>query len=276
MARRGTASWAAEHWGKPCTYSRLMKVELAASVVVPVLPGSEPVWLAMAGVMEAYGYTIRKADTGSYNCRPVTGGSAPSLHSWPLAVDVNWTSNPYVRTPTLRPIKWGVETDMPAAMVAEIESITAGGVQALTWGGRWRRIKDAMHWQLNVTPAEVSAGVHSPRPPYGDGIWMEEHMLKRGDSGPAVQLHQMALKAWNPQALPEYGADGDYGAEMEDWVRRYQASAQVQITGTIDGVTSALLLRHVPKGDHEQPAGGSHIHTFTITAQSETDPGGAQ
>ncbi len=72
--------------------------------------------------------------------------------------------------------------------------------------------------------------------------------LKRGDKGPAVEVFQKALKAWRADALPKYGVDGDFGGEMEDWVKLYQGAAKVNQTGTIDGVTAALLGRYVAKG----------------------------
>ena len=61
-----------------------------------------------------------------------------------------------MRTRSRRTIRWGVDTDMPAAMIREIESITASGIQAVAWGGRWKSIKDAMHFELRVTLSEIA------------------------------------------------------------------------------------------------------------------------
>jgi len=81
---------------------------------------------------------------------------------------VNAKTNPYKsHKPFVRNIKWGVETDMPAAMVREAEMITASGNQAFWWGGRYRTIKDAMHWEINVTLADIAGGVYAPRGYYG-------------------------------------------------------------------------------------------------------------
>lgn len=76
---------------------------------------------------------------------------------------------------------------------------------------------------------------------------MEDPMsLKPGDVGEAVRKLQSALLNWNAQALPRFGADGDYGGETETWVRSFQESQDLTTTGVIDGVTAALLLEFRP------------------------------
>ncbi|MCP5035017.1 MAG: peptidoglycan-binding domain-containing protein [Actinomycetia bacterium] len=66
--------------------------------------------------------------------------------------------------------------------------------------------------------------------------------VKPGDVGEAVRKFQSALLNWNAQALPQFGADGDYGSETETWIRNFQQSQDLVSTGIIDGVTAALLL----------------------------------
>lgn len=70
----------------------------------------------------------------------------------------------------------------------------------------------------------------------------DEMSLRPGDQGAAVRKFQEALLGWSAQALPRYGADGDFGGETETWVRRFQNSQDLPQTGVIDGVTAALLL----------------------------------
>ena len=104
----------------------------------------------------------------------------------------------------------------------------------------------------------------------------EEQVMRRGDRGNAVRKLQWALKAWNPDALPTAGADGDYGPETEEWVRRYQTAAELTPTGVADGVTVAFLLEYVADAtaaavaagahDHPQYAPAGHGHTFTVAA----------
>jgi hypothetical protein len=93
------------------------------------------------------------ADTGAYNCRQITGGTNYSLHAYGIAVDLNWSTNPYGRT---------LVTDMPIGMIEAIEGIrTAGGVQVWRWGGRYSNNKDAMHFEVVASPAELARGIQS-------------------------------------------------------------------------------------------------------------------
>lgn len=275
MARRATSNWWIDHYGKPCIPSDQVMLEWYPGVVTMVHRGTEPVWLAMGAIMLAYKYKVPTSYTGSYNCRSITGGSSWSGHAWPVAKDVNAKTNPYKRTPTLRTIRWGIETDMPAAMVREIESITANGIRALGWGGRWRTIKDAMHYQIRVTLSEIAAGVYAPRgfykgggspPTNGD----DEMSLSNGDEGNAVGKHQEGLIAWNPDALPKFGADKDFGDETEEWVKSYQRAADLEQTGIIDGVTSALIISYTIEGSEGV---AEHGHKAKVTEKTTVEIG---
>ena len=152
-------------------------------VVVPfgpdrirVAPPTAEVWGALAAVMQHHDYRIRAQDTDSYNCRTITGGSGRSLHSFGIALDVNWTTNPFLKHPGSRKVRFSdkatqderaqdvrlgvADTDMTAAMIADVEAIrTTGGVQVFEWGGSWTSRKDAMHFELDVSPAELGKGV---------------------------------------------------------------------------------------------------------------------
>jgi hypothetical protein len=68
-----------------------------------------------------------------------------------------------------------------------------------------------------------------------------EQMLKLGDSGKSVTHYQERLMRWRSTALPVSGADGDYGAETETWVGKFQTTEDLETTGTIDGLTAARL-----------------------------------
>ena len=102
-----------------------------------------PIWRAVEAIFAKYRYTIRRADTGAYNCRQITGGSGYSLHAYGIAVDVNWQSNPY--GPNL-------VTNMPAGAIREIEALNVGGQPVVRWGGRYSGNKDAMHFEVIVPP----------------------------------------------------------------------------------------------------------------------------
>ena len=103
-----------------------------------------PIWRAVESILAKYRYTIRRADTGAYNCRQITGGSGYSLHAYGIAVDINWQSNPYSSR---------LITDMPAGAIREIEELNVAGRPVLRWGGRYSGMRDAMHFEVIVPPA---------------------------------------------------------------------------------------------------------------------------
>ncbi len=126
-----------------------------------------PAYEALNLILKKYGYRPRQGVTGSFNCRPITGGTRYSLHAykggdtfvfWTLvavtiavAVDINWDKNPY--GPNL-------VTDMPRAMVDEICALrTIDGLQIWRWGGYYSGNKDAMHFEIVVSPAELARGI---------------------------------------------------------------------------------------------------------------------
>ena len=249
--RRGTPKWWLKHYGKPCLKADHIMCQWYPGHTTIVHAGTEPVWQAIGAIMAAHNYQVPTSYTGSYNCRGITGSRKKwSGHAWPVAIDINAATNPYKRTPSQRTIRWGVDTDMPAAMIKEIEAITASGVRAVSWGGRYRTIKDAMHFELRVTVSEIAGGIVSPR-----GSWLptkidndddeeqDEMTLKTGDKGTAVTVFQKRLIVWNKNALPKCGTDGSYGAETVEWVKVFQQANGLPQTGIVDGLTAALLLR---------------------------------
>ena len=108
---------------------------------------------ALNAVLIDWDYRTRRADTGAFNCRQITGGTNYSLHAYGIAVDLNWSTNPYGHH---------LITDMPIGMIEAIEGIrTAGGVQVWRWGGRYSNNKDAMHFEVVASPAELARGIQS-------------------------------------------------------------------------------------------------------------------
>lgn len=67
-------------------------------------------------------------------------------------------------------------------------------------------------------------------------------MLKKGMEGEAVKLMQGLLLKWNKNALPKYGADGEFGAETREWVRRFQKAMCIEVDGIVGPVTWGCLL----------------------------------
>ena len=69
--------------------------------------------------------------------------------------------------------------------------------------------------------------------------------LRRGDSGPEVAAMQQLLLKWDPNCLPEYGADGDFGKETEDAVKAFQKEKGLPVTGVYDAATEKALMETV-------------------------------
>lgn len=126
-------------------------------------------YIALDRVLQKWGYRPRSGVTGAYNCRPITGGTGYSLHSYKdgqtfvfwsgvlvtmaVAVDINWDRNPYGSR---------LITDMPRGMVDEILAIrTISGHQVWGWGGYYSGNKDAMHFELHATPAQLATGIRT-------------------------------------------------------------------------------------------------------------------
>ncbi len=143
---------------------------------IRVAPPTADAWRALASVLQAHGYLIRPQDTDSYNCRKITGGSGRSLHSYGIALDVNWNTNPYIDHKGTRPVRFSAkptqderardvkhllaDTDMTPAMMADVLAIkTTGGVAVFNWGGNFSSVKDAMHFELDLTPADLAVGI---------------------------------------------------------------------------------------------------------------------
>lgn len=131
-------------------------------------------WRALAAVLNSHRYTVR--DIESYNDRQITGGADRSLHAYGIAIDINWAANPYKETPDGRrvefsdketqsqrgqDVKFGLaDTDMSREMIADALAIkTNGGKAVFAWGGNWISVKDAMHFEIDVTPEELASGI---------------------------------------------------------------------------------------------------------------------
>jgi hypothetical protein len=52
------------------------------------------------------GYQIRAADTDCHNCRNIKGTEKKSLHFFGIALDVNWTTNPWIDHPGSREVRF--------------------------------------------------------------------------------------------------------------------------------------------------------------------------
>ena len=92
------------------------------------------------------------AVTSGYNCRAVNGSKTWSQHAYGKAVDVNPVQNPMVRGTYIDPA--GGTTFLQRGAYRRGMMHAAGAVRAFTdngfhWGGRWRTLRDDMHFSMN-------------------------------------------------------------------------------------------------------------------------------
>jgi peptidoglycan hydrolase-like protein with peptidoglycan-binding domain len=167
----------------------------------------------------------------SYNCRKIAGSSKDSLHSFGIAIDIDPALNPYSAGD---PYSGAIKRHHVEAVLAVKNP---QGERVWSWGGHWRK-PDRMHFQIDQGPDRVAvdwltvpgAGEHG------------KAGLAKGSKGQAVAHFQKCLMIWNSEALPEFGADGDFGSETSRWVGEFQKNYSLPVTGSLDGVTASLLI----------------------------------
>jgi hypothetical protein len=201
---------------------------------------------ALGLVMQAHGYGVRRGDTGAYNCRHITGGTGSSLHSHGIAIDVNWNTNPYRKDNVL-------VTDMPRPMVNAILAIrTNNGQEVWGWGGKYRTVKDAMHYEIVCAPADLATGINwdtvkqptlDPKKP---GEWP---LVQRGDRGAAVEELHKLLDIAKP-GTPGFGI---FGPVTETTVREYQRTHGLTPDGRVGRQTWTALLTKQPEVGELEP-----------------------
>lgn len=158
-----------------CKPNAMVRIDFGPDNIL-VAPPTAEAFKALATVLLSHGYKIRVGDTDSYNCRTITGGAGRSLHSYGIALDINWNTNPYSDHPGVRDPKFSnkatqeeraldvksgaADTDMTEAMIADALAITTRtGKRVFEWGGNWQSVKDAMHFEIDLSPSELAEGI---------------------------------------------------------------------------------------------------------------------
>ncbi|MEO0327392.1 MAG: M15 family metallopeptidase [Pseudomonadota bacterium] len=158
-----------------CKREKMVRISFGPDSIL-VAPETIDAWKALESVLLSFGYNIRTGDTDSYNCREIKSGGKKSLHSYGIALDINWKTNPYLDHAGSRKPKYSskatqdaradevrlgkADTDMKEEMVqAALAISTTKGKRIFGWGGNWNTLKDSMHFQVEVTPEELEVGV---------------------------------------------------------------------------------------------------------------------
>lgn len=146
---------------------------------ITVAKGTKNAFDALASVFSSHNYKIRRSDTGAFNCRLNIKKTGWSLHAFGIAVDVNWQTNPWIEHPEPRQVIYSraqsqeqraadvrfrsADTDLTPELIADILAIrTVDNHPVFAWGGHFKSVKDAMHFQLDVSPQELAVGLAMP------------------------------------------------------------------------------------------------------------------
>ena len=133
---------------------------------------------ALGAALAATGY--RADRVGGFSDRVIAGTSRLSLHAFGIAIDVDARHNPH-RRGRPGPARWSLaatqgerradvaadraDTSFTEAQVAAVRAIrTVDGIPVFFWAGAWSRSPDAMHFQVDVTPAELARGLATRTP----------------------------------------------------------------------------------------------------------------
>jgi hypothetical protein len=142
---------------------------------------------------------------------------------------------------------------MPRVMVTNILRIrTNDGAQVWGWGGNYRTVKDAMHFEIVCTPEELATGIdwdtvhQAPLRPNAPHRWP---LVQRGDRGPAVEkLHDLL-----GLVLPGEPGYGNFGPITDAAVRDYQTRHGLDVDGRVGRQTWTALLSDQPEVAEDEP-----------------------
>lgn len=130
--------------------------------------------LAQARLMEHYqgndDASMAENNTSAFNDRPITGGTAVSLHAYGLAIDINPLQNPYVLrdaqgqltySPPAGQAYGGRDASRPGSSEQIVELFAQHGFPI--WGGDWEKPVDYQHFQVSRKLAERLAKLPVPQ-----------------------------------------------------------------------------------------------------------------
>jgi hypothetical protein len=87
-------------------------------------------------------------DTSAFNCRPTTGGTSWSQHSYGRAIDLNPIQNPYLTGGTVQPASGSAYLTRRPLKKGMIDPVVRAAFSdaGWYWGGTWRSPTDYMHF----------------------------------------------------------------------------------------------------------------------------------
>lgn len=81
------------------------------------------------------------------------------------------------------------------------------------------------------------------RPKYrSDGVSISFPTIRKGDTGTAVKVLQLALVAYEYN-IGKYGPDGEFGSDTENAVKRFQKNSGIEVDGIVGRDTWSKLMK---------------------------------
>lgn len=177
-----------------CQTKNLVTVVLSTGVRLPVRREIAELVKLLCEAVIARGFIIRAGASWGFACRAIRGSTAPSNHSWGLALDLNAPDHPLGKR----------NTGMPAYVVELFKRY------GWRWGGDYVGRADEMHFEFMGTPADAAADTARAR----------TDLATAGHQGvPVPEEDDMNARA-------VYSHDGHY------WVTNFIDTKQ--ITGSIE------------------------------------------
>jgi hypothetical protein len=177
-------------------------------------------------------------NTSAFNCRPITGGGAFSVHAWGRAVDINPVENPYVKGATVLPEAGRPFVDRSSSRPGVIVDgdVVVEGFSAIGffWGGDWTRLKDYQHFEAGA--ADRPAGAARQCALYGENP--NRYPVRMCQRGPAVENVQRQLVRHGY----DVEVDGYFGPLTLAAVRRFQSDHGLTADGLVGPITWPALL----------------------------------
>lgn len=91
-------------------------------------------------------------NTSAFNCRPITGGTGFSEHSYGTAIDLNPVQNPYVSGSLVLPAQGRGYLDRaagPGVIQPGDSTVAAFAANGWSWGGTWSGPVDYQHFSVS-------------------------------------------------------------------------------------------------------------------------------
>lgn len=226
-------------YGKPCRTDARITVRIFGFSIPFIRVGANAI---LRAAIDAYDvdYKVRRIE--SFNCRKTVSGTSWSAHAWAAAVDINPEQNPFSSKGILK-------TNMPEDFVAAFTS------QGLGWGGRWKTVKDAMHFSLDKGEGgravketykralqeeadekwadRPTAGLVSiTDPSSGAPAWKHEHP----GNVDAPHFNCSTVQRWQARMRKrgwDIAVDGDYGDRSEQVCRAFQREKRLHVDGIL-------------------------------------------